>query len=292
MRSAFPLFMLITGLFAASGCTTSNGVGSDYPGGGPTTGSTGGDATVGVRVGSVLVREGALGPETLQGSQVTAGFRDAPDGTNGVSTTRWIGPCAISVYTTEPVDGTSVYRSAGVVTISGLDMPVSLAPTGSGVTLYSDSSSFTNSLFSGGESLTFSATGAAVPAFTATLVAPSLIDLQSPAVPANGVPFVLDRSADLIFAWSGGGFGTVDVTFSDSTNAAVDCNFPSSAGTGTIPEAALAALAPNAAGFFQINVQSYVEQTIGGWTILTAAGRSIQVKGASLVTTDTYQASN
>jgi hypothetical protein len=226
-----------------------------------------------------------------QDSEVAATFWSGPDGTNGVTTTSQIGPCTITVYTTPQVYAGRAFPSAGTITISGLDEPVSMAPTGSGPGLYAPIASHTNSLFSAGESVTISATGAVVPAFTANLVAPSLIDLQSPAV-TNDTGLTLDRSADLTVVWSGGGFGTVAVDFVDSAHTSVGCTFPSSDGTGTIPKAALAALVPEGVGALQIDVQSTQTLMIDGWTILVYVQSSVPVNGVGLNLTTSYKASN
>ena len=232
---------------------TSSGVGSDGPGRGhsppprappPPSGSSG--ATLGVEAGSVSLLAGAQwGQDGHDGyDTVTTGFRDAPDGTNGLYTTSNIGPCTIRVVVTEPINGTATYRNAGPVTVSGGSVPISLTPMtpdASSGTDYNAIFGFTSSLFSGGESFTFAATGAEVPAFTATVVAPSTIDLQSPVVPSDGMPFALDRSADLDFAWSSGGFGDRRRLLRGLDGHHRGCTFPSSSGTGTIPTAALAA---------------------------------------------------
>jgi hypothetical protein len=155
---------------------------------------------------------------------------------------------------------------------------------------YISVSGLTNNLVSVGDILTFSATGAGVPAFTVTVPAPS-IDLQSPALPSN-MPFALDRGADLVFTWNSGGVGDLGVSFTDPTYNGVSCAFPAAAGTGTIPKAAFAALAPSSAGVFSISaVASDVLET-DGWTISMSASRPIQVKGMHVVATDRYQASN
>ena len=99
--------------------------------------------------------------------------------------------------------------------------------------------------FSGGDSISVvGAGGADLPAFKAQMViAPNDLTLTAPDCSA-GCPD-LDRTQDLAVTWTGGGAGHVKASFEtvgDTAAGYVFCTFDATAGTGTVPKAALAAL--------------------------------------------------
>lgn len=137
-------------------------------------------------------------------------------------------------------------KSAGTVTIGGTNPAFSLAYD-TVTAQYTIAPAVPNDhlLFAGGETVSFSAAGADVPAFAATLLAPSQLTITSPALPAGA--FAIDRTTDLVFVWTGNSVGEVSVnivttTISAATTVAdssVGCRFDASALTGTVPAAML-----------------------------------------------------
>jgi len=111
------------------------------------------------------------------------------------------------------------------------------------------------SFFNAGDMVSVSGAGGAdLPAFTMqTVIAPSGITVTSP-VCASGACADVDRAADAMVTWTGGGAGRVSVAYlttTDDGTKAVTCNFDASAGSGTVPVAALMTLdQASAPGFF------------------------------------------
>jgi hypothetical protein len=211
-------------------------------------------------------------------------------GNPGVSTTTTVGACAVTVYTTlATTNSPPVDESAGMITVTGGSQPVSLVPDATGK--YTSANGGID-LFTGGEMITVTAAGATVPAFTATLVAPAPINLTAPAQPTSG-PLLVDRTKDLVFTWMNGGVGTVMVSLAGTGGpASMSCTFPSAAGTGTIPQAALATLPPSSKGPFGIGATSAQLIDTGGWKIAVFVGDTLIWNGAVNTKTFSYQAIN
>lgn len=147
------------------------------------------------------------------------------------------------------------FVSAGNLTLSGGARTITLMPRADkGYTVSSDG---TQALWSGGEMLSFSATGADVPAFTASLVAPGPIAITSPTAPSGGGKLSVSRTSDLTMTWTGGGSaqfrgGITAVYNNGASSAAVVCTAPASAGSFTIPASLIGQLpqSPTSAGLF------------------------------------------
>jgi hypothetical protein len=138
------------------------------------------------------------------------------------------------------------------LTIAGGTGPITITPGSSGAYSYF-SPSPGDPTITGGSALTVSGSGATVPAFTAAITMPDDIAVTMPAQPASfTTPIAVSRSADLAIAWTGGGVGDVSVVaeqqVSTNTFTMISCSFPSSAGSGTVPAAALADFASTDAG--------------------------------------------
>jgi hypothetical protein len=141
------------------------------------------------------------------------------------------------------------YASAGVVTIDGTQFdggPITFDDHGDGG--YPNFASYfaidPPPLWSGGETLTVTATGLTVPAFSGkTVRAPHDLSLTGPTCP-GGWCGNFSRSQPFTVAWSGGAGSEATVKLSSYTpanwQAVVVCNLPSS--PGTIPAAAMAHL--------------------------------------------------
>lgn len=153
-----------------------------------------------------------------------------------------VGPCDVSHCMPGPPAGQT---SAGAITITGAQQPITLTPM-------SDKSyaQFTTaaSLFAGGESITFSAAGADVPAFSHTLTTPSKTTVTSPVEPATQL--MVPRGAEYSVRWSGGRAGVVQVLlFASNPDIRLLCRFSASGGTGNVPVAALMKLPVGDGGF-------------------------------------------
>ncbi|MCU1279665.1 MAG: hypothetical protein JWM53_3211 [bacterium] len=158
--------------------------------------------------------------------------------------------------------------SAGTVTISGGTTTATMTP-GAG-NIYSASSN-TQSLFAGGETLTFATSGAAAPASSTMLVAPTAVTITTPAQAAS---YTITRANGFALAWSGGGPGSFDFTIQSSISStapgthygSVRCQFPVAGGSATVPAAALAVL-PTGGASFQVGVSNSASSAVGDWVM-------------------------
>ncbi len=180
-------------------------------------------------------------------------------GTTGVGCTESvIGPCKIAACPASA--GMPVTElNAGPITVtgSGPDSPVALSygqQTPGGPAGYPPATG-ASPFCSSGDTVTASGGGGPdLPAFAAqSIVAPSDIAVTSPAC-AAGACQDIPRSMDAIITWSGGTAGKVSVAYVTATDAGskiLACSFDASAGTGTVPSAALMQLdVGSSAGFF------------------------------------------
>jgi hypothetical protein len=139
--------------------------------------------------------------------------------------------------------------SAGTLTISGgsLGSGVTVTPDGSNNYQYQSM----GTLFSAGQALTVEASGATVPAFgPVSVVAPGLPILTAPAGAATGA-YTISTTSDLKVAWSGGD-SDAQIIFEGATNGSSSyftCVWASSLGEATVPQAMLAPLAGQGAGY-------------------------------------------
>lgn len=108
-----------------------------------------------------------------------------------------------------------------------------------------------------------SAPGASVPAFAASLTAP----VRPGSVTINLDGGAVDRTQPLAVQWSGGSpqvtLGLVSV--GDAGFVTIDCRFPSSAATGTVPVRAMQQLAPGTL-YVTVGVISGTTGTAGTWS--------------------------
>ena len=149
--------------------------------------------------------------------------------------------------------------SAGDITLTGgkLSSPV-VIHYDSDAGVYG--SALTSAPFGTGDTLTVSAAGADVAAFTGTTgKGPSEITLTAPTGTgtAGFQDYSIDTSKDLTVTWTGAAAGTqVAVTLSNTddpdTNLALICTFDGPGGTGTIPAASMTALGDPSTGILEV----------------------------------------
>jgi hypothetical protein len=179
--------------------------------------------------------------------------------------TQRIGPCDLATCTTTPPPAVS----AGVIMITGTTQAITMMPT---ATKTYDTFMVANPLFNGGESVTFTAAGADVPAFTKTITAPTKATITAPPKPSASSPFLnIPRGQDFSVSWSGGGTGLVQVALnSNNADQRLFCRFEANAGTGKVPAAALATLPQGNGGFAMASIAHNVFET-GDWAIEASA---------------------
>jgi len=157
-------------------------------------------------------------------------------------------------------------HSAGTVTVTGAALPVSIPPGTNGV--YPGFQA-TQALFNGGEMVTVAASGAEVPAFTKTVTVPGKPTITSPAKPPSGSPYLMiTRASGFAVTWTGGGSGKLFVALFGGANQStrVNCKFDASAGSGTVPAAALMML-PAGQGGFAMAAISDTSVVAGDWGV-------------------------
>jgi hypothetical protein len=216
--------MLLAVALAALGCA-----GGDRPSRGATPPPARVEERAGPKTGRVEIGNAFVG-------------QGAREGVNGSVDARFhaSGPCAKTWYETcyvsscpgdEPANG----ASAGTISIGGLAVPIRLERQ--------DGARYQaihgRQLFSGGEVITVSSSGAEVPAFHATLEAPPQPTLTHPPISDSHAIVNGSKSADWSLAWTGGGAGIVRVSL-QSRSTSVTCDFKASDGEARVPRAALA----------------------------------------------------
>jgi hypothetical protein len=178
--------------------------------------------------------------------------------------------CVSSVCTDPigtPTGATVTKVSAGSVTMTGgskmlqLDAsptPKTIVTAGEGV------------LFAGGEMLTVSSTGADVPAFVATVVAPDAPVVTAPVAPAVGAMLTIDRTVGLDVAWTGATTATVQIQLSVADTAGktglVICRFDGALGAATLAPSDLADLPPGP-GQLSVSADKRVKVVAGAYAV-------------------------
>jgi hypothetical protein len=126
--------------------------------------------------------------------------------------------------------------SAGVITVTGGTSPISINFDGQDYPGFSDVTSF----WTPGTTITFTAAGDVVPAFSTPLEAPGVIDVTQPAFDSA---IVMNRTQDFPIAWTGNTAGVVVVSVS-TVGEFITCRFPSAAGAAVVPSAVLQFMTP------------------------------------------------
>lgn len=201
-------------------------------------------------------------------------------GTDTSITTRTAGPCVVETMT----GGSTTQEtelSAGAVHISGGSQKIDLVPAGATYNAVSGKTA----LWNGGETLTITADGKDVPAFSTSLTAPSKLTLTAPALPStpNGA-LVITRNADLAATWTGSSTGQMVLYFDATTSTsafATTCTFNASDGKGSVPAAAFSDY-PKGGGTFNFYVKQTATAVAKGWSIkFTASSAVVSPQGAA-----------
>ena len=207
----------------------------------------------------------------------------SPDGT---TQTKTVGPCLVELIG----DGAAAQEtdlSAGAVHITGGSKTVDLAPKSDNT--YSPAVG-SSSLYDGGETLTVSADGKDVPAFTTSLTAPSKVTLAAPVVTASSL--TVKRSTGVTATFSGASSGSVVLYFSATSATmafALTCTFDAAAGGGTIPAAAFADF-PAGNGTFDFYVKQTGTLVVAPWEIhFTASKAVVDPAGIALAGDATFE---
>ncbi len=230
-----------TGGSSGSGSGGSGGAGGSG-GSGETGGSGGGNQPISGGVSAFSYSGGGQA-----GYDVGAGF-----GPDSGCTDMTFGPCDIgtcAAATSNP--------NAGTITVMGGTQAVTLTPGSDGS--YTDATG-TTALWNGGETLTISASGGMVPAFMGSVQAPAPVtvnQLGGAAWPAATATVNVSRATDLVVTWTAT-TGSVLIGIANNTSG-MTCVFDGSAGTGTIPAAALGQLA---AGMAELDVSTGGHQMV------------------------------
>ncbi len=167
-----------------------------------------------------------------------------------------------------PSPNALVYRRAGQVTIAGGLRSYQLAPTQSGAYGAVDQSGFP---FQGGETVTLTAAGDLVPAFTIDAIAPFQVTVDQPAI-SNGALNV-SASKALAVAWTGspGGEVLAVLTRYSSVGEVTNgyCRFSGEAGTGALPQALIQTIAqaPGENISFGIISRNQTTKTVGAYQV-------------------------
>ncbi len=159
--------------------------------------------------------------------------------------------------------------AAGAIAITGTTAPITLAQERDG-DVYVPTSPPPPDLFTAGETLTVTSTGATVPAFSGSVVAP--VELG-----AVGFPAPLARSAPATMTWAAGAadFMIILIASATSTQGAILCRVPDT-GSFTLSPAALALLP---AAVTEVRIVTYrVEETevaAGAWRVFLRAADGV-----------------
>ncbi len=165
---------------------------------------------------------------------------------------------------------------AGAISITGAATAIDLVPGMNGIY---PAATGTTMLYTGGETLSFTATGDEVPAFARTLTAPETVNVTSPSVMMGLLS--LNRAADLNVTWGATSSATdVIVRLSGfempmtggSRTVSLACTFDGTSGMGTVPAADLGNLpGGGASGSFSVETSVSDQLMAGGWNITVVA---------------------
>ena len=179
-----------------------------------------------------------------------AGFSAAPDAGGAACKGTQSGGCCYTPPSSSGSGSTLTFVSAGDIVIKdGSNSIVTMSPSTQGgvMDVYSTSSQQAPSFqWSGGDTLTFTASGAAVNAFSGSVVAPALMQDISPAF-STTTPTMVSASSDFTVTWTAGNTGAASGIFVGAMkgmtgDGSISCNSMDSAGSITVPQALLANL--------------------------------------------------
>lgn len=160
--------------------------------------------------------------------------------------------------------------SAGTITVSGAAVPITLVPEplpnqqGMGYPPFTNSD---QNLWTIGASLTVTAAGDVVSAFSGTVVAPDPVTITEPDLSSG---LMINPSQDLSLAWTGGAADQVAIELSVQ-GIRIECDFAASDGAGMIPKEALQLLPSGTGAVFGV-VEGLDElQLADDWLVLLIA---------------------
>jgi len=234
-------------------------------------GGSGGVAPLGS--GSVtVVNTSFVGPNGVQPYQdlVAAFFQVAvPSPPPSTCTTTLYDTCTVTtcpqVYQSNPGPA----AGAGVITITGTQQTLTTVPDDGG-TYPVERGDVPFPIWNGGETIGAMATGDVIPPFTLSGVAPSDLDLQTPALPTGG-PISIDRTKDLAFTWISNGWGTIMISLTANVllpnSVAIQCQLVQAPGSGVVPKAALQQLPADWPGTLSFQAAGTWFEEVSGWSV-------------------------
>ncbi|HZS36517.1 MAG TPA: hypothetical protein VFF06_06815 [Polyangia bacterium] len=174
-----------------------------------------------------------------------------------------IGPCEITHCSATG----AIEVDSGAVTFTGGSTPEVLTHMAGG---YS-SLAIPATIWAPGDTVQVSAAGAAVPAWSSSVVMPEIVMLTAPTL--SGSP-TWSRASDATFTWQGGTQTTAIFIASLTNGSALRCDFPATALSGTVPAAALSTLPP---GQYLVQARAIDRKvvSVSDWLITVAAYREI-----------------
>lgn len=253
-----------------------------------------------------------LGTVTTSNFAVVAGFNEGYAPPPSTCTTAMMAECSVTRCPAEVIPDAGVPDDAGepdagvpddagpapdagpppiaphasTIMVTGGAMDVTLMPDALGA--YAPVSG-ASSLWAGGETLTYQALGATVPAFSAMLTAPPHITVIAPAF-SVAARVTIDRTMPLTARWTGGSMGTtanvvVSVTGVDAAAGTVvaTCTYAAPAGEGTIPLEVIGLFAVGDGTFTVSTSTSTMAEPGGGWMV-TLSASSIGARTGGLAT--------
>jgi hypothetical protein len=267
-----------------SGGNGGSGSGGDPASGGSNVGGSGGTGAGGSP--PELRRTGLVLAESISFS--VSGTSVVQSGANALFFTQEAANCEPQVlgnctFLSVCEGGDLVAVSAGDITITGGQRDFTLVPNAENQYTPDFAS---ETLFGGGDALTFSLAGSAeVPAHSEVIAAPGLIDIDAPSLAALSV---IDRSSDLAFSWSGTDQGTVLVRVIDVTSKlSASCSFDASANAGSVPSEVLQLLPPSNKAIVQVVTTELVDVGVGEFTVTIGASSPARDNaGASYLATN------
>jgi hypothetical protein len=198
-----------------------------------------------------------------------------------------IGACVVQECFDLKVSGPRPQHNAGAITVEGVEMDAGFVFTyGNEHCLqncpaYQYPSVPKTGLWRGGETLTASAPGGDVPAFSGkTVTAPNEITVTSPTCTTDaGLPWMtscsVSRTEDLTITWTGGAGTAVHALLTSGSKnrlLSLSCRFASS--PGTIPAEAMAKLGKSGdefTNYLRVNASNQTTFTVGSYDVILEA---------------------
>jgi hypothetical protein len=235
------------GTSGTGGGTSGTGGGTSGTGGGA--GGTGGGAggeTGTTKSGYVSLSQYCLTLNGIAycGANATAAFFTIPS-TGGCAQST-VGPCTVMTCSSDGGFVPYVTDSAGNITISGTRAgPITLAPIDGGYSYYTSSS---DKLWDGGETVTVTATGATVPAFSTSLTAPTPIGMTNPLCAMSDCG-TFSRSTSLPVSWSPANAPALVFVISSTTAQVMFAQCTLTTSPGSVPSSVMSLIGATDAGY-------------------------------------------